>query len=195
MDFLSYGAGDGFSVGALASFGIAGEFLQLNTRLERLWYSDNYLPQFFDVIYEINKDDKLTSLISAKKRGGTFGSLTGVFVSKIRIGGALLIPDKVSDSSPAYLRLDASLTDLFEKLSFTASYMKGDITNLADSFRIDERSLANARVAYRVSEIFVAGIDYRWTFSRRKNGDIETTNYVMPYFGLNVPLNLEGKQP
>jgi len=185
---LSYGAGHGKSIGARANFSLGGDFLKLNTRLERLWYSNNYLPQFFDAIYEINKDAKLISLITAKEQAGIYGTLTGTILGKIKLGGAILLPDNVSDESPAYLRLDAALMNLADKVSLTGSYMKGAITDMSDAFKVDERSLANARLTYKVSKILVAGVDYRWTFTKKDDGKIEATNYVMPYFGLNMPL-------
>lgn len=190
---LKYSPGHGKSVGAMAILGIGGDFLQLNTRLERLWYSDHYLPQFFDAVYEINKDEKLTSLVSARSQQGVYGSLTGIFLSKVRLGGALLLPDNVTDESPAYLRLDASLIDLFDKLNVSATYMKGGISDLSDALKIDDRSLLNARIAYRVAKFIVAGVDYRWTFAKQEDGKVEATSHVMPYFGLNVPFGQNQK--
>jgi len=185
---LSYGAGHGRSIGARANMSIGGDFLNLNARLERLWYSENYIPQFFDAIYEINKDQKLFSLITAEEQAGIYGTLTGTILSKIKLGGALLLPDNVSETSPAYIRFDAAATNLANKVSLTGTYMKGGITDMSDALKIDERSLANARLTYKVSKLMVAGVDYRWTFTKKDDGKIEAVNYVMPYFGLSMPL-------
>ncbi|MFK7899206.1 MAG: hypothetical protein AB8B61_00470 [Cyclobacteriaceae bacterium] len=184
----SYGAGNGTSIGALANIKVSGDFLRINSRLERLWYSDNYLPQFFDAIYEINKDGKLGSLISAEKQQGIYGSLAGTFAGKIKLGGALLLPDNLSATAPAYFRLDASADNLAEKFNVRATYMKGGITDLKDAIRIDGTSLLNARLTYNVAKFIVAGVDYRWTFARDENDKVKATSFVTPYFGVNIPL-------
>jgi len=186
---ISYGAGNGKSVGIIADVKIFGDFLRINSRLERLWYSDNYLPQFFDILYEINKDNKFETLLNAESKQGIYGTLNGTVLGKFKIGGSLLLPDNITENSPAYLRLDASADKLADKFSAHATYMRGNIARLKEAIKIDENSFANARLTYQLNKYLVTGVDYRWTFSKNEEtGKVEASSYWMPYFGMNIPL-------
>lgn len=98
----------------------------------------------------------------------------------------MLIPDDISESSPAVVRLNADLDRLADKISVHASYFKGDLSNLEDAFRLDERSIAKVRFIYHMNKYLAAGLDYYWAFARVADGSFQATRYVSPYFGLNI---------
>ena len=194
-DLISnYKSAGGFSIGANVKLNLIANIFNLDARLERLWYGNYYRPQFFNAVYEINKDRAILNLASTERITGTYGVLTGTLLNKLRISGGLLFPDNISAEKPALIHLGADASEIIPKWILTANYIKGDLANLGEAFILDERSLLTARMAYRVASIFAVGVDYRWTFARIAEEDgtenVEATNYVMPYFGLYVPLNL-----
>ncbi len=126
----SFTKGSGVSAGLNFRFKFIADVLATDVRLERLTYSDNYLPQFFDAIYELDKDRKIQSLLDVKQVSGIYGSLTGHILNKVQIGGSLLLPDNISAETPATVRVNADLERLADKVSMNASYIKGGLTDL-----------------------------------------------------------------
>ncbi|WP_421918454.1 hypothetical protein [Marinifilum sp.] len=179
-----YKAGKGMGIGANANMNIVGNFFRLNTRLERLWYSDNYLPQFFDVHYEINKDAKIAALGNSKNKQGIYGSLTASLMDKVLVGGSLLLPDNVGKESPASMHLNLRTKDLFDKIIIEGYYTKSNLVDFGDTFKFDDNSLALIRFAYKISPVVATGIDYKWTWNKQDDGSYKADNSVMPYIAL-----------
>ena len=142
------------------------------------------MPQFFDAIYEVNKDAKIATLGDVKSQEGIYGSLTASILDKIMVGGNLLLPDHVSEESPATVQLNLRTQDLFDKIIIEGYYTKGNLTKMSDTFTFDENSLAVMRFAYKISPILVTGIDYRWSWTEQENGSYKADNTVMPYMAL-----------
>lgn len=179
-----YGAGKGMGIGVNANMNVIGNFFRLNSRIERLWYTDNYLPQFFDAHYEINKDAKIVALGNAKNKQGIYGSLTASLMDKILVGGSLLLPDNVSEETPATMQLNLRTKDLFDKIIIEGYYTKANLVDFGNAFTFDENSLALMRFAYKISPIIATGIDYKWTWSKQDDGGYKADNSVMPYIAL-----------
>lgn len=178
--------GNGLSAGFNFRFFFIANVFTTDIRLERLTYSDYYLPQFFDAGYELNKDGKIASLVSADKISGFYGSLTGQILQKVQIGGALMVPDQISATTPALVRVNADMERLADKISIHASYIKGNLDDLGDAFTFDDRSLAKVRFIYHMNKFLAAGVDYYWAFTQVEGGQYKATKYVMPYFGLSI---------
>lgn len=177
--------GRGASVGVNFRFHFIADILSTDVRIERLSYSDFYLPQFFDASYEINKDAKLLSLAYAGKTQGIYGSLTGHILQKVSLGGSLMIPDEVSETAPAIVTLHAEAERLLDKYSIYANYYKGGLSDLGDAFVLDDRSLAKVRFAYHMNKFLNVGVDYYYTFVQTEDG-YEPATYVSPFFGLSI---------
>ena len=178
--------GNGISAGLNFRFHFIADVLSTDIRIERLNYSDYYLPQFFNATYEINKDARIESLIGAREQKGIYGSLTGHILKTVQLGGSLLIPDEISAESPAVVQVNATAERVADKFTLNASYIKGDLTDLGDAFKFDERSLAKMRLIYHLNKFLAAGLDYYWSFAPTADGSYEATKYVMPYFGLSI---------
>lgn len=178
--------GSGISSGVNFRFNFIANTLSTDVRIERLSYTSNYLPQLFDASYELNKDARLLALGNAPKMSGIYGSLTGHIINKVQLGGSLLLPDDVSDESPAILRLSADVERLADKVSLHGSYVKANLANLADAFRLDNNSLAKIRFIYHLNSFLAAGVDYYWAFAPTSDGSYKATHYVSPYFGVSV---------
>ncbi len=185
----NYDSGNGFSIGADFRFNLGMKTLQLQARIERLWYTEFFTPQFYNAGYEFNKDAKLVMLSQTDGKKGIYGSLTGVIMEKVLLGGSLMIPDNVSEIAPAVMTLNFDASKLFEKFVIKGQYIKGGLTDLSDAFKLDDRSLATARAAYKMYKFLVVGLDYKWTWSKTESGTFEANNYVSPYIGFSMPLN------
>ncbi|WP_298765474.1 hypothetical protein [uncultured Polaribacter sp.] len=184
-----YDEGDGFSIGVETDFRFLANTIFMNARIERQWYSDNYIPQLFNFAYEINKDARLSELLTAKKSQGIFGTLSAEILQTVKIGGSLLIPDNLDEDDPdsrgAIVSVDLE-TKQIGRFKARGTYLKAGLNNLGDAFRLDERSLANLIVTYRIGKIFEAGVDYQWTFAANESGKFIATNQVRPYVGVSL---------
>jgi len=185
----NYDKGSGFSVGADFRFNFGAKTLQLQARIERLWYNAFFTPQFYNAGYEFGKDSKLIMLSQTDGKKGIYGSLTGVFMEKVLIGGSLMIPDNASEIAPGVMTLNFDASKLFKKIVLKGQYIKGGLTSLKDALVFDEHSLATARVAYKMYKFLVVGLDYKWTWSKQADNTFEVNNYVSPYIGFSMPLN------
>ncbi len=188
----NYDAGTGTSVGADFRFNFGAQTLQLQARIERLWYSEFFTPQFYNAGYELNKDSKVLMLAQTDGKKGIYGSLTGVFMEKVLIGGSLMIPDNVSETAPAFFTVDVDASKLFEKFIIKGQYLKGGLAEFKDVFTFDERSLASARVAYKMYKFLMVGLDYKWTWTKGEDGLYDVQNHISPYIGFSMPLGLGG---
>lgn len=180
-----YSAGKGTGIGLNANMNVIGNLFRLNSRIERLWYTDNYVPQFFDVMYEVNKDAKIAMLGNTRNQQGIYGSISASILDRIILGGNLLLPDNVSKVSPATLQLNLRTQNLFDKIIIEAYYTKGNLTKVSDTFKFNSNSIALMRFAYKITPILVTGVDYRWSWSKQEDGSFKTDNSVMPYIALH----------
>ncbi|MEP5611198.1 MAG: hypothetical protein ABJP45_03055 [Cyclobacteriaceae bacterium] len=183
----SFSSGTGFSTGVNFRLHFIADVFSTDIRIERLSYTSGYLPQFFDASYEINKDARILSLVGTGKMSGIYGSLTGQILQKVQLGGSLLIPDDITASSPAVVQVRADLDRLADKFSFHGSYIKGNLTDLGDAFKFDERSLAKMRFIYHMNSFLATGVDYYWAFTPTADGSYKATKFVMPYIGVSIP--------
>lgn len=181
-----FNSGSGFSAGVNFRMHFIADVFSTDIRIERLAYQNGYIPQFFDANYELNKDLRILSLTSATKTNGIYGSLTGHVLQKVILGGSLLIPDEITETSPAVVQVRADMERLADKFSLHGSYIKGNLTDLGDAFTFDERSLAKMRFIYHMNDFLAAGVDYYWAFTPVADGSYQATKYVMPYFGVSI---------
>ncbi len=181
-----YSDGSGQSVGLNFRFNFIADIMSTDLRIERLSYTEHFLPQFFDATYEINKDARLFALGEAVSMSGIYGSLTGQILQKVQLGGSLLLPDDIGEDAPATVRVNADIDRLGDKVSMHASYIKGNLSTLQDAFTFDERSLAKVRFIYHLNKFLAAGVDYYWAFTPTADGGYQSEKYISPYFGLSI---------
>jgi hypothetical protein len=186
---LNYGTGLGASVGISAQFRLIANILTLQARIERNWHGRNFIPQFFDIAYELDRDARIAQLARAEVGNGTFGRLDAQILNQITLTGALYVPDNVSITNPGMVQFNAQSPQL-GPISIRATYIKSGLTNMGDAITLDERSQAFARISYNISKYFITGVEYRWTFARVEDGSFKATNFVSPFFALNIPFNL-----
>ena len=182
-----YKDGQGESVGTEFRINM-GSFLTTNIRLERLFNQDYFIPQFFDVMYEIDKDKKIYNLGLTEGYSGTYGSLSFNFIKRIYVKGSLMMPDNVSEKTPAFLRLDLDASRLFKQISLTGTYTKGNIITMSDAFVIDDNSLITVNAAYKFFPWLLVGMIYQRTYMKGENGVFEPAEVYSPYVALNFKL-------
>lgn len=191
----SYKGGQGLAIGTNFRFNFIADVFNMGVKIERRFYSDHFVPQYFDAVYEMGKDAKALSLITAQGVQGTYGEILGNVINKIQIVGSINLPDKLKKSGGAFIHIGASAPDLIPRVVITGAYDKGYLTDLGDAFKLDQRSLAHVLVAYKLYPFLLTGVDYKWTFAKKKNGDIKATKYVTPFVGLqfNLPFGDQKK--
>lgn len=181
------GTGYGISAGLDLKFKFLGNVLRLDARAERLWYTDNFIPHFFDVSYEMNKDARIMEAVTAKAQKGYYAELGLMVLSKIMVSGGLLMPDDMGPNNPALLRLILDGSKISKSIVLEGQYVKGGLTSFNDVISLDERSLVSVRAAYKIMSIFCVGVDYNWTWMN-VGGKFKPSSYVAPYVGVKLDL-------
>ncbi|NJB81383.1 hypothetical protein [Wenyingzhuangia aestuarii] len=184
----TYDDGSGFATGLEAQFRFVANVFHLNARIERQWYGENYIPQFFNFAYEINKDARLTELVGAEKSQGIYGRLGSEILGLVKIEGELILPDDLEKSNRgAIVGLNLQTKEI-ANFRARGKYVKGQLSDLGDAFKFDSKSLANILVTYRINKFLEAGVDYQWTYAEKEDGTFGTVNQVRPYVGVNIKL-------
>jgi hypothetical protein len=187
--YANYDGSSGFGIGVDFKFKAGGEALRIDARLERLWYKKYFMPQFFNATYEADRDARIFNLAGADGKRGIYGALAITAMQKVMIGGSLMIPDNISETAPAMVTIDLDASRLMEKFILTGHYVKGGLVELKDAFKLDDRSLLSARIAYKMYKFLVVGMDYKWTWSKMEDGTFQAAHYASPYFGFQMPFN------
>jgi len=191
MDVQNYekdGAGYGLSAGLDFKFKFLGNVLRLDARAERLWYTNNFIPHFFDVSYEMNKDARIMEAVTSKAEKGYYAELGLMVLSKIMVSGGLLMPDDMGPNNPALLRLVLDGSQISKAIVLEGEYVKGGLTSFNDVITLDERSLVSVRAAYKLLNMFCVGVDYNWTWVN-VGGKFKPSSYFAPYVGVKLAFN------
>lgn len=187
QEYENDGAGYGVSAGLDLKFKFLGNVLRLDARAERLWYTNNFIPHFFDVSYEMNKDARIMEAVTAKAQQGYYAELGLMVLSKIMVSGGLLLPDDMGPNNPALLRLVMDGSKISKSIVLEGEYVKGGLTSFNDVITLDERSLVSVRAAYKLLNMFCVGVDYNWTWVN-VGGKFKPSSYFAPYVGVKLDL-------
>ncbi|NUM79261.1 hypothetical protein HUU42_00545 [bacterium] len=182
-----YGAGQGLAIGTNFRFNFVADVFNMGVKLERRFYSDNFVPQYFDAVYEINKDRKAIGLISAEGVQGTYGEIFANLINKVQILGGISIPDKLKKTDGAFIHLGLSAPDLIPQTVIYGSYDKGYLDDLGEAFKFNQNSIAHLVIAYKLYPYLLTGFDYKWTFVKTDNG-FKAKRYITPFVGLQLQL-------
>jgi hypothetical protein len=165
------GAGNGLHAGVLTNIYLPVPILEisLQARLEYRMMQAGYIPEYFDQTYDLGRvqyrvgagsatlpkiavaqnahtDPKVDP--SAIDKKGYYGELAFGFAGFLQIGG--LYEDYEGDPNGASLGLFATLPKL-ELIKVSAYYLRKNMkSGFDDAFKLDERSLLAAALAYKV---------------------------------------------
>ena len=174
------GAGNGLHFGVVTDVRLPVPFLQLSvsTKLEYRRMQPGYMPEYFDQTYDIgrvqyavqqggstsyvSKYDAAQAAASAGtsfSQGGYYGELAFAFAGLLQIGG--LYEDRDGASNGASLGVFASIP-AFDTIKASAYYLRKNMrSGFDDAFRLDERSLLAASLAYKVMGPLYFRADFR----------------------------------
>lgn len=165
---LSFGSGE--AIGLETNFSGLGIF-DIFTKFERRWTGDQFVPNYFNTFYELeryrlsgtsfsSKAQMLNTLISPGP--GYFGDLTVGILGKLQIRGTYSKLDLQPTSG--VLHLGTSTGALIPVFVIDAGYDKKNIADNKDVFTLDDRSLLYASIGYKPYPFMIVSMVYTWTF-------------------------------
>lgn len=162
-------------------------------KLERRFNGNNYLPSYFNSLYEIerfmvdgngNNLNKKDGYISKAARlqnladpgNGYYGELLVRVLNAFDILGSYQRLDKDPKSGILHLVTDISPKD--GSYVARAGYDKIRIEDEKDLFRLDDRSYLYAEVGYKPLPFMLVSLVYNWTFSPVRDVNDNVVNFV-----------------
>ncbi|KAA3618027.1 MAG: hypothetical protein DWQ05_08245 [Calditrichaeota bacterium] len=187
--------GDGTAVGVELSLrGLMSTF-SFTAQLERRFLNDEFIPNYFDAFYELDRfmvqdsiEIRKTDRVQmAKKTNGTFGLLHGSILNTLEIVGTFERLDNRKNSG--IMHLEALVPNTVPKISMHAAYDRVGIDDFSDAFQLDNRSIARAGIGYKIYPFLVFYMDYVWTYRFDAGQDKYVTQkrfepqiaFVMPF--------------
>ena len=179
------GAGNGLHAGVLTDIYLPVPILEINlqARLEYRMMQAGYVPEYFDQTYDLGRVQYVgncpagfttgacpkyvaaqhahTSAADpgAIDRKGYYGELAFSFAGFLQIGG--LYQNYEGDPAGASLGLFATLPK-FEVIKISAYYLRKNMkSGLDDAFKLDERSLLAASLAYKIAGPLYLRVDFQ----------------------------------
>ena len=166
---ISYGSG--VALGLETNFSGMG-LLEIFTKFERRYSGDNFMPNYFDSFYELDRVrlndtmyiSKAHQLDSVKSPGwGYFADVTISILGTIDVRGMFQKLD--NDPHSGMLHLGTSLGKMVPMVVLDAGYDKRNIQSGKDLFTLDERSLLYVEVGYKPYPFMTVSTLYTWTFA------------------------------
>ncbi|MEN8193669.1 MAG: hypothetical protein ABFS12_12680, partial [Bacteroidota bacterium] len=165
--------GSGSAVGALFNFDFTG--VNLRVKLERTWNGKQYIPSYFDALYEIDRFnyDQENQVVNSKMRmlenatmddaNGWYGGLMLDVMSLFRIHGSYQRLEKRPNTGR--LNLAGEIDPMGMPFILRAGYDKTNIASESEIFTLDERSLIFAEAGYKPWPFMIVSLVYQWTFT------------------------------
>jgi hypothetical protein len=177
--------GSGVAAGIKLDLNGLGLF-NLSAKLERRFNGDNYLPSYFNALYEVERfrlnnstgelKSKVQQLESATNNSdGFYGDLYVNALGMFDIFGAYQRLDEFPNSGILNLRTEVAPEDA--PFVARAGYDKINIQDGNDLFKLDDRSFLFAEVGYKPVEYLLVSIVYNWTFTPVRDNDDNVINY------------------
>lgn len=178
--------GNGAATGFILSLNGLG-LIDVRTRFERRFNGDEYLPSYFNSLYELERFqlDKptgtFTSKVQALKNAGPagngwYGELLVSVLGTFDILGSYQRLDK--DPKSGILHLYTNVIPEGMPYVFRAGYDKVNIQDEADVFKLDDRSYLFAEFGYKPLPYMIVSLVYHWTFTPIRDTDDNVVDYV-----------------
>lgn len=182
---LDYGSGT--AAGIMAELNGMG-LVSLRAKLERRFNGDNYLPSYFNSMYELerfmtNTDtangsfySKINTLTAGNDPGnGFYGELFVRVLNMFDILGSYQRLDK--DPQSGILHLSSDISPIDQSYVARVGYDKLYIKDEADLFKLDDRSLLYAEAGYKPMPYVLVSLMYSWTFTPVRDADERIIDY------------------
>lgn len=172
--------GNGAAAGIDLQFSGLG-LVTLNAKYERRFIGDNFIPSYFDALYErerfipidsVRFSSKVMALKGATGVQGYYGELVLGIMNTLQIVGGYQAPLGVKNQGTIHLELLTG--DVIPILQLSAGY---DKRNVGSVFRVDNNSVAHAEVGYKPYPFMVVSMLYQWTFTEKKNASGTVVGY------------------
>jgi len=197
---IDFGSGQAF--GALFNFDFTG--VSLKVKFERTLNGKQYIPAYFDALYEIDRfrlDDngaligkaELLENASLDEMNGWYGGLLLDMMNLFRISGSYQRLD--GDNNNGRLNLAAEVDPMGTPLVIRAGYDKTQIASESEIFTLDDRSRLFMEAGYKPYPFMTVSLVYLWTFEpvRGLNETIlgyEPQKRIEPRVSFSMPFNM-----
>ncbi|HVO75664.1 MAG TPA: hypothetical protein VMT35_16655 [Ignavibacteriaceae bacterium] len=201
--------GNGAASGLMANLRGLG-IVTASAKLERRFNGKQYIPSYFNSLYEIERfetnasSQSLTSPVTKAQRlafmpaeNGYYGELFVSVLGTFNIFGGYQRLDKISNSGILHLNGEVAPEEL--PFLLRAGYDKLYIKNEKDLFTLDDRSYLFVETGYRPYPFMVIAINYNWTYTPVRDADKNIIDYkpqkrIEPRVYFMVPFDMGGEQ-
>ncbi|MFA3783033.1 hypothetical protein ABRY23_08225 [Melioribacteraceae bacterium 4301-Me] len=194
--------GSGAAIGLMLNLKGIG-LADVKARLERRFNGNNYIPSYFNSLYEIERFnlDKTNGIVKSKiqqlkeavnQSNGYYGELYANVLGLFNVLGSFQKLDNVAESGILHLYTQIAPTDF--PYIFRAGYDKTAVRNFSDIFKLDERSYFYSELGYRVMNYIVLSMVYYWTYTPVRDENKNIIGYkpqkrVEPRISFYYPLD------
>jgi len=198
--------GSGAATGIMMGFKGLG-LVDVYARFERRFNGENYIPSYFNSLYEIERfnlnksDGQVTSKVQQLKTigdvgDGYFGSLLVKVLNTFRIIGSYQRLDDQPNSGRLYLSTEIAPESM--PYMARAGYEKINIKDEGDMFNLDDRSYMFAELGYKPMPYVLVSIVYHWTYEPIRDADENIIEFkpqkrIEPRVSFIYPINIGGQ--
>ncbi|MGD8778530.1 MAG: hypothetical protein PVH88_06160 [Ignavibacteria bacterium] len=187
MDYVKFfNFGDGLATGFIFDFNGLG-LVDLTAKFERRFNGDQYLPSYFNALYEIERfsldksTGEVTSKVQALKNAGDdgngfYGEIYASLLNTFDVLGSYQRLDKNPESGILHLSSEVAPREM--PYVVRAGYDKINIKDEGDLFKLDDRSHLYAEFGYRANEYLLISMVYHWTFTPVRDAEDDVVDYV-----------------
>jgi hypothetical protein len=157
--FVDYGDGKALGIDFVFPnfIGIFG----LSARFEKRFVGDQFVPNVFGPLYELNRELKFFEAIkSVTKTEVYFGELAGHIINRVLLLGSFHKLNEIPNSG--VLHLEASVPALIPRIELRGYYDKSGIETFEDARTLDTRSVLTAEASYQLNPFMYLTAIYRW---------------------------------
>ena len=173
------GFGGGTATGAILNFNPLG-LVSGSVKLERRFNGENYIPSYFNSLYEIERfkvDTSAGTFVSKAQflagstdiGNGFYGELGMNVLGMFNILGSYQRLDKHPTSG--ILHLETEIAPESMPVLARAGYDKINIIDEKDLFKLDDRSYLFFELGYKPYPFMIVSMLYNWTFSPIRDKD------------------------
>ena len=159
-DEREYGSGSAYGV-ATDIRGIAGLFA-LGAKFELRNLGKAFTSSLIGPLYDVNKVDILWDLQFQDKTKGWYGEVAGSIIGKISIRGSYFDTGESVLGDQFILHLDG--TNVVPVVSAQAYFVKQNIKEGGDLFKLDENAFTIAEVGYKPYPFMTVLMRYEWSY-------------------------------
>jgi len=154
----------------------------LGAKYERRFVGDQFLPSYFDALYEHERYQivdtsrflsKAQVLKTAQPFQGYYGELLMSILGTLNIIGGYQSP--VGQRNAGTIHLELETGNALPGILLSGGY---DKKNVGSVFKVDNNSLFYAQIGYKPLPYLVVSMLYQWTFTEEKE---ESTGRVVGY--------------